>query len=57
MRILKILDETNYSVIIEALSVDESWYRNILVTTFDGEKRGINNTETMQGIQVTIGKR
>lgn len=35
--ILKILDETNYSVIIEALGIDEIG-TDILVTTFDGQK-------------------
>lgn len=35
--ILKILNETNYSVVIEALGVDEVG-TDILVTTFDGEK-------------------
>ena len=35
--ILKILNETNYSVIVEALGVDEIG-TDILVTTFDGEK-------------------
>ena len=35
--ILKILNETNYSVIVEALGVDEIG-TDILVTTFDGQK-------------------
>ena len=34
---LKVLDETNYSVIIEALGTDEIG-TDILVTTFDGLK-------------------
>lgn len=35
--LLKILNETNYSVIIEALGEDEIG-TDILVTTFDGKK-------------------
>ena len=35
--ILKILDETNYDVIVEALGADEIG-TDILVTTFDGRK-------------------
>lgn len=35
--LLKILNETNYSVIVEALGIDEVG-TDILVTTFDGKK-------------------
>ena len=44
---LKVLDETNYSVIIEALGTDEIG-TDILVTTFDGllmVKRKISNVK------------